>query len=126
MSTQVKEFDSKVSSKAQPGIVSAVDAAVGASFIAAGVGSTTFGLAIIGSEMSEGFKTAITLTAGAGPLSGKAAIGVVAFFLSWVILHYAMKGKHVKLVHSFTIGIVLIFLGVLFTYPPFFLLFAPE
>jgi hypothetical protein len=126
MSTQVKAFDSQAQSKAQTEAVSTVDEAVGASFIAAGIGSTFFGLGVIGAEMSQGFKTAITLTPGVGPLSGKAAIGVVAFFLSWVILHYALKGKHVKLVHSFTIGIVLIFLGVLFTYPPFFLLFAPE
>ena len=125
MSTQVKEFDSKAKPEAQTGTVSAVDSAVGASFIAAGIGSTFFGLAVIGAEMSTGFKTAITLVQPVGPLSGKAAIGVVAFFLSWVILHYALKGRNVKLVHSFTIGIVLILLGVLFTYPPFFLLFAP-
>lgn len=125
MSTQAREFDNKAKSEVQAGTVSEVDIAVGASFIAAGIGSTFFGLAVIGAEANAGFKTAITLVQSVGPLSGKVAIGVVAFFLSWVILHFALKSRNVKLVYSFTIGVVLILLGVLFTFPPFFLLFAP-
>jgi hypothetical protein len=124
MVTQAKEFDSKAQSASQA--VSEVDTSVGASFIACGIGSTVFGLAVIGAEMSTSFKNAIVLNSGVGPLSGKAAIGVVAFVLSWILLHFGMRGKNVPLKTSFIIGVALTLLGVLFTYPPFFLLFAPS
>jgi hypothetical protein len=125
MATQAKELD-KAQSEATPKVVSTVDTAVGASFIACGLGSTIFGLAVIGAEMSEAFKTAITLNSGVGALSGKAAIGVAAFFLSWLALHFGMRGRNVPIMTSFIIGVVLTLLGVLFTYPPFFLMFAAE
>jgi hypothetical protein len=124
MVTQAKEFDSKAQPAAQA--VSEVDTSVGASFIACGIGSTVFGLGVIGAEMSTSFKNAIVLNSGVGPLSGKALIGVVAFVLSWILLHFGMRGKYVPLKTSFIIGVALTLLGVLFTFPPFFLLFAPS
>jgi hypothetical protein len=125
MVTQAKELDNKAQAATDSNAVTDVDTAVGASFMACGIGSTFFGLAVIGAEMNEAFKNAINLNAGVGPLSGKAAIGVTAFILSWIILHFVMRGKNIPLKTSFIVGIVLTLLGVLFTYPPFFLLFAP-
>jgi hypothetical protein len=124
MVTQAKELDNKAQ-VAESGVVTEVDTAVGASFIACGIGSTIFGLGVIGAEVSVDFKNMLNLTNPVGPLSGKALLGVVAFLLSWAILHYVMKGKQVPLMTSFIIGTALTLLGVLFTYPPFFLLFAP-
>lgn len=126
MATQVKELDNKAQSGSVAKAVSSIDTAVGASFIACGLGSTIFGLAIIGTEISADFKTLLTLDAGVGALSGKALVGVVAFFLSWIILHFGMRGRNIPLMTSFIIGVVLVLLGVVFTYPPFFLMFAPE
>lgn len=125
MVTQAKELDNKAQSSSAPKAVTDVDTAVGASFIACGIGSTVFGLGIIGTEINAAFKTALTLNAGVGALSGKALLGVVAFLLSWIILHFAMRGKNVPLMTSFIVGVVLTLLGVLFSYPPFFLMFAP-
>lgn len=125
MATQSKEFDSKAGALPETQAVSETDVAIGASFIAAGIGSTTLGLMVVGAEASEGFKTFLTFHAGAGPLSGKTTIAVIAFFLSWGILHYVLKGKQIPLVTSFWIGIALTAVGLILTYPPVFLSFAP-
>jgi hypothetical protein len=126
MVTQAKELDNRAQSSSAPQAVTEVDTAVGASFMACGIGSTVFGLAVIGCEISADFKTLLTLNTGVGALSGKSLVGVVAFFLSWIILHFVLRGKNVPLMTSFIVGIVLTLLGVLFTYPPFFLMFAAE
>jgi hypothetical protein len=105
--------------------VSAVDTAVGASFIASGIGSTVLGLMVVGAEMSTSFKDAINWVKPVGPLSGKTTIAVIAFLVSWALLHVGLKGRAVNLTTTFTIAMVLIVLGLLLTFPPVFILFAP-
>jgi hypothetical protein len=123
MATQTKEYTTDA--KAMPEIksVSEVEAAVGASFIAGGIGSATLGIALIGTEISSGFKEFLTFNSGVGALSGKSTVAVIAFFLSWIILHNVMRDKNIKLVTSFWIGIALTVVGLILTYPPVFLSF---
>src|SRR5262245_30730454 len=106
--------------------VTAMDTAVGAAFIASGIGSTVLGLMVVGAEASTTFKDSLAWVKPVGPLSGKTGIAVIAFIVSWLLLHFGMKGRAVKLTTSFTIAIVLIVLGVLLTFPPVFELFAAE
>jgi hypothetical protein len=106
--------------------VSAAERAVGAAFIASGIGSTVLGLAIVLTEMKAGagLKTALTWNAGVGALSGKTGVAVLAFIISWVILHFTFKTKAVTLTTSFIIALVLIVIGLVLSYPPVFDLFA--
>jgi hypothetical protein len=106
--------------------VSAADRAVGAAFIASGIGSTALGLMVILTEMKAGagLKAALTWTAPVGPLSGKTGVAVLAFVISWVLLHFAFKRRAVSLTTSFVVAVVLIVLGVAMCYPPIFELFA--
>jgi hypothetical protein len=109
--------------------VSSVDAAVGSAFLASGIGAAFFGLAVVANEASEAVHNALTLTKAVGPLSGKIAVGVVAYLLSWVILHFGL-GKNIKLNTAFTVAVVLFGVALLLTFPPVFLaiakLFAAE
>jgi hypothetical protein len=104
--------------------VSAVDAAVGSAFIASGIGSTVLGLMVVLAEASADFANSLKFVAPVGPLSGKTTIAVIAYLVSWVLLHFTI-GKNIKLNTAFTITLVLIGLGFLMTFPPFFELFAP-
>lgn len=106
--------------------VVAMDSAVGAAFIASGIGSTVLGLAIIGAEASAGIKDALNLWNPAGPLSGKTTVAVIAFLVSWVLLHLGMKNRSVNLSTSFIVSLVLIGIGLLLSFPPIFELFAAE
>jgi hypothetical protein len=104
--------------------VSAADQAMGAAMIASGIGSLVLGIAIILAEVSPGFKTFVTWNSGVGPLSGKTGVSVIAFVFSWVVLHYALKGKSVSLTTSFIWTIALVVLGLLLTFPPVFMSFG--
>jgi hypothetical protein len=104
--------------------VSVADRAMGASMIASGIGSLVLGIAIVLSEASPGFKTFMTWSKAVGPLSGKSGLAVIAFLVGWVVLHYAFQRKAVTLTTSFIWTVILVGLGLLLSFPPFFTLFA--
>jgi len=126
MATQAQVQDKAIKRPVEEVEVSAVDRAVGAAFIASGIGATVLGIMIVLTEMPSGagLKTALTFVQSVGPLSGKTGVAVIAFALSWVLLHYVFKKRAVTLTVSFVITVVLVALGVLLSYPPVFDLFA--
>jgi hypothetical protein len=120
ISTQAKTVE-KVSAKAQVAV-----GVASAAFVSSGIGCLVIGLMVTGAEMSAGLKTALTWSNPVGPLSGKTGVGVIAWIVSWVILHTLWKDKEMDFGKVFTITLILIALGFLFTFPPFFGLFAAE
>ena len=104
---------------------------VAAAFLAAGVGSLVLGIFVVLNEMSEDvnqllrFDETFGLGSGVGPLSGKVTLGVIAYVVSWVILHLVLRGKEVNFRNAFIASLVLVGLGFALTVPPIFLLFAP-
>jgi hypothetical protein len=106
--------------------ISAAERAVGAAFIASGIGSTALGLAIVLTELKvgAGLKAALTWVGPVGPLSGKTGVAVLAFAISWVALHFAFKKRAISLTTSFIIAVILIVLGLVLSFPPVFDLFA--
>jgi hypothetical protein len=104
--------------------ISAADRAMGASMIASGIGALVLGIAIVLSEVNASIKTFLTWNSGVGPLSGKTGVSVLAFVVSWIILHYAFQRKAISLTASFVVTVVLLVLGLLLTFPPVFLSFG--
>lgn len=104
--------------------VSVADQAMGASMIASGIGSLVLGIAIVLAEVSPAIKAFLTWSKGVGPLSGKTGLSVIAFVLSWVVLHYAFRNKSISLTTSFIWTVVLVVLGLLLTFPPVFMSFG--
>lgn len=113
----------QVASTAESNQVASMESAVGAAFLASGIGSVVLGILVVLSEANAGIKTFLTFNTAVGPLSGKVILTVIGFVLSWIILHFALRERHVKLQTSFTIGIILLVVGLLLTFPPIFLLF---
>lgn len=99
---------------------------VAAAFLAAGIGAATMGLMTTLSEASASIANALKWSNPVGPLSGKVGVTVIIYILSWLILHFALRGKNVKLATFITASLVLLVIGFLGTFPPFFDLFAPE
>lgn len=99
---------------------------VAAVFLAAGIGAVILGILTTLAEASEGIKSALEWSKAVGPLSGKTIISVVVFLLSWAILHGVLRDKDLdpRKVFMWTAGLVA--LGLVLTFPTFFLLFAPE
>lgn len=103
---------------------------VAAVFLASGIGSFVFGLFVVLNEVSTEINSFLKFDAnyglgsGVGPLSGKAILGIVAFFVSWVVLHLVFRGKEVKFGPFLTISLILVAAGFLLTFPPVFEIFA--
>jgi hypothetical protein len=124
MATQAKRVETARARPLETVEVSAADRAMGAAMIASGIGSLVLGIAIVLAEVNAGAKSFLTWSAAAGPLSGKTSVAVIAFFGSWVLLHYALKRYPLTLTRSFVITLVLVVLGLLLSYPPIFESFA--
>lgn len=99
---------------------------VAAAMIAGGIGSTVIALMTVLAEASTPIKNSLNWWNPAGPLTGKVLLGVIAFFASWVVLHFIYRGKNVNFTRAATVALVLLGLGLVGTFPPFFDLFAPK
>ncbi|HEU5103326.1 MAG TPA: hypothetical protein VFU22_30105 [Roseiflexaceae bacterium] len=99
-----------------------------AAFLAGGIGCFIIGLMTTLAEVPAlvDFKNALNWWSPAGPLTGKTGVGVIAFFLTWFVAHFAMREKEVNLKTYVVVAAVLTALGFMLTFPPFFELFAAE
>jgi hypothetical protein len=95
-----------------------------AAILAAGIGSMALGLFVILAQASNAVKNALNFYSPVGPLSGKTTVAIVIWILSWMILHSSWKNKQVSFAGVFTVSLILIILGLLGTFPPFFDLFG--
>jgi hypothetical protein len=95
-----------------------------AALLAGGIGAFALGVMTILAEVSSAFKTAITFVKPVGALSGKTTIGVIVWLVTWVVLGYLWKDKDVAFGKIVIAAFVFLALGLLFTFPPFFLLFG--
>jgi hypothetical protein len=91
---------------------------VAAALLAGGIGSAVLGLATFGSEASEAIANSLKWYKPVGPLAGKSTLAIIAFFLSWVILAYVWKGKDTNFTRIATVAMVLVAVGLIFTFPP--------
>jgi len=91
-----------------------------AAILSAGVGSAVIGLMTTGAVISAGLKSALNWWGPAGPLTGKTGVGVIAWLVSWIVLHILWKDEDVALVRVLVVTLVLLALGLLLTFPPVF------
>lgn len=91
---------------------------VAAALLAGGIGSAVLGLVTLGVEASSAIKTAMNWYNPVGPLMGKSSLGIIAFFLSWAILNTIWKGKETDFNRIATVAIILVVVGLIFTFPP--------
>lgn len=94
--------------------------------LAGGLGAFTLGLLTTLAEASTSIKDALVINEEVGPLSGKTTYAVVVWLIAWVALHVTAR-RRLRLTSTvLTVSLVLLGLGVLGTFPIFFLLFAAE
>jgi len=91
-----------------------------AAILASGIGSMALGLFTTLAQAITSIKNALNLYDPAGPLSGKTTVAVVVWVVAWGILHGLWKGKQVDFAKVFIATVILIALGLLGTFPPFF------
>ena len=91
-----------------------------AALLAAMIGLLVLGAVNIYSIVDAGFNKAITLNAGIGPYSGKEVFWLTGWFLSWIILHFAVRKKTLNLRKWFGVFMVGMLVATLLVWPPIF------
>jgi len=87
-----------------------------AAFLGAGIGAFALGLIVLLNE--AGVFSVPALYAPAGGVSGRTTLAVVIWLIGWAVLHHRWKDREVDPGRPHVITIVLIVLGLLFTFPP--------
>lgn len=113
----------------QTAVASAADARptgpVAAMLLATGIGALVLGVLVVAAAASESFATSLAYSERVGPLAGKTIWATVAFLVSWAGLTVALRGRDVNLRTILLISGIMLALGLLCTFPPFFQAFAP-
>jgi len=99
---------------------------VSAAIIAGGLGATALGALTTLAEANADAKEWLQWDDGVGPLAGKTGMAVIIWLVSWVVLHLVYRHKAFESRKALSIGLLLVAVGVLGTFPTFFQAFAPE
>jgi hypothetical protein len=99
---------------------------VAAVLLAAGIGALVLAILTVWAEASVGFKDSLAYSDRVGPLSGKTIWATGAFFVSWGALTVGLRGRRVDLMKATIVSLVLLRLGYLGTFSPFFRIFEAE
>jgi hypothetical protein len=99
---------------------------IAAAILAGGIGCLALGLFTTLAEASTSFSDWLSWDDDVGPLSGKTALAVIVWLVSWVVLHVVYRNKPFETRRALTIALVLVGLGALGTFPTFFQAFAPD
>lgn len=95
-----------------------------AAILASGIGSLALGLFTCLAQALAPLNEALSFYDPAGSLSGKTTLAVVAWLVAWAFLHSVWKRQQVDFGKVFVATLILIALGLLGTFPPFFQLFG--
>lgn len=95
-----------------------------AALLAGSIGIGFLGLIVFLSEISAPIGNALNWINPVGPLSGKVFTTIIVFFLSWLGLHFAWKNKDVNFSRVTLIAFVLLAVGIVGTFPPFWHIFG--
>ena len=97
-----------------------------AAFLGGGIGAFAVGLMTTLSEASTAISSKLSFVAPVGPLSGKTTIAVIIWLIAWAVLGNMWKDKEVDFGKVSLAAFILLGLGILGTFPPFFEIFAAE
>jgi len=94
-----------------------------AAVLAAGAGSFAMGLFTTLKAVSKTIKGFYVFYFPTGELSGISSLAVLTWLTVWIVLHTSWKDRQIHFGKVFLITLVLIALGLLGTFPPFFAMF---
>jgi hypothetical protein len=100
-----------------------------AAMLAAGIGILTLGVVTALSEASvavHDWLETLDFGRGVGPLAGKTIVAAGTFFVAWLLLGLALRGREVRLAVWFWVALVMAVGGAVLLFPPVFTSFAAE
>jgi hypothetical protein len=97
---------------------------IAAALLAAGIGCAAFGVLVVLAEASAPVKDLLTVSEGAGPLSGKGLGATVLWAVAWAVLHPLLRHRELPWRPVARATTALVAVGLVATFPPVFQLFA--
>jgi hypothetical protein len=94
-----------------------------AAILAAGIGCAALGILAFAAEASRPFAGLLNFYNPVGPLSGKTTVAVVVWLLAWVVLSILWRRKTVAIGATNLAAFILLGIGFLLTFPPFWAIF---
>ena len=95
-----------------------------AAMLAAGIGCFVLGLMISLAQGSKAISNMLNFYNPVGPLGGKTIVAVVVWFVAWGILAGKWKDQSADFGKMYKVTLILVGLGLLGSFPPFFDLFG--
>ena len=102
------------------------DGASIAALFAPAVGLLTLAIVQVASELSSGFKDWVFALGkawipgaeGIGPYSGKETLLLIGWIVSWLGLHFALRGRELRVKPWFGAALAILFVATLLLWPP--------
>jgi hypothetical protein len=94
-----------------------------AAILAAGIGCAMVGILAFAAEASRPFASMLNFYNPTGPLSGKTTVAIIVWLVAWLVLSRLWRDKTVSLVPINVAAFILLGVGFLLTFPPFWALF---
>jgi len=95
-----------------------------AAILAAGLGALFLGLLTPLVAAFKPLSEFLTFYKPSGDIGGLAILVVVLWLICWFVIHQLWKNKQVNFTNIFVITLIMIALGLIGTFPPFFKLFG--
>ena len=93
-----------------------------AAILAAGIGCAMVGILAFAAEVSRPFANMLNFYNPVGPLSGKTTVATVVWLVAWFVLSRHWHNKTVALGAINVAAFILLGIGFLLTFPPFWAL----
>lgn len=94
--------------------------AIVAALLAAWIGLMALAITNIVADVNSGFRSWITLHSGIGPYSGKELFMFASWFVSWPVLHLALRKRAVNVKLWFGVFLAGILVATILMWPPVF------
>jgi hypothetical protein len=95
-----------------------------AAILAAGIGCAAIGVLAFAAELSPGLRSLLNFYNPVGPLSGKTTVMIVVWLAAWYGFARLWRAKTVNMRTVNVAAFILLGLGFLLTFPPFWYLFV--
>jgi hypothetical protein len=95
-----------------------------AAILAAGIGCAAIGVLAFAAELSPGLRGLLNFYNPVGPLSGKTTVTIIIWLAAWYGLWRLWRTKTVDMGAVSVAAFILLGLGFLLTFPPFWYLFV--
>ncbi len=101
---------------------------VAAALLAGGIGCAVLGVLTFANLVNptNAFSTWLNWYKPVGALAGKTSLATIAFLLAWAILGLLWRRKEMHFGRIAVISFILLAVGLIGTFPPFWVLFIPH